>query len=91
MMSTLRQMLTCHWSARRIQRYLDRDEAAPLTVEEIRRLEHHLAECERCRAVAEDHRILSRAFTTWSTRHSPDPATVARLRRTVDTLLKEES
>jgi hypothetical protein len=30
MMSSLLTMLTCHWSARRIQRYLDADPAALL-------------------------------------------------------------
>ena len=35
MSGTVRQMLTCHWSAQRIQRYLDADPAAPLTPGEV--------------------------------------------------------
>jgi hypothetical protein len=46
MMSAIATMLTCHWSARRIQRYLDSDPATPLEPGEVRRLEAHLATCE---------------------------------------------
>ena len=41
MIKAVRTMLTCHWSARRIQRYLDADPAAQLDADEIRRLEAH--------------------------------------------------
>ena len=39
MITSLRRMVTCHWSARRIGRYLDHDPSAPLTPAEVKRLE----------------------------------------------------
>ncbi|MFC6286136.1 zf-HC2 domain-containing protein [Nocardioides sp. GCM10027113] len=85
----MRQMLRCHWSARRIQRYLDRDPAAPLTPGEVARLEEHLATCVKCSQVVREHRALHRALTLWSGRPDVDPASVARLRRFVDGLTEE--
>ena len=80
MTGTLRQMLTCHWSARRIQRYLDADPAARLTSGEISRLEDHLAMCEKCTQVAAEHRALHRALSLWSGESAVDPQSVDRVR-----------
>lgn len=89
MIAHLRAMLTCHWSARRIDRYLDADPSAPLTAEEVRRLEGHLAVCERCGLVTEEHRALRRALARWSEQHPPAPDAVARLHRTLDRIVEE--
>lgn len=86
MIGSLRRMLTCHWSARRIQRYLDADPAAPLTPGEVARLEEHLATCERCTGVVVEYRVLHRALSRWSGRASVDPAAVDRLRHFLDDL-----
>lgn len=86
MNGSVRQMLTCHWSARRIQRYLDFDPAAPLTPGEVVRLEAHLATCEKCSDVLREHRALSRALALWSGRRGVDPAAVHRLRGFIDEL-----
>ena len=91
MISAIRSMLTCHWAARRIQRYLDADPAAPLRPDEIRRLEAHLAMCERCSGLSEEYRGLSRALAEWSARRMPDPALVARMHRAVEQILADES
>jgi len=91
MSGTLRQMLTCHWSARRIQRYLDSDPAAPLTPGEVARLEAHLATCEKCSAVLNKNRVLSRALGLWSGRRETDPAAVDRLRGFLEDLTREPS
>jgi anti-sigma factor RsiW len=80
MKQSLRQMITCHWSARRIQRYLDADPAAPLTPGEIARLEAHLAECERCTQVMEEHRMLHRALSLWPGARTADEQSVEKLR-----------
>lgn len=90
MSGALRQMLTCHWSARRIQRYLDSDPAAPLTPGEVARLQAHLATCERCSRVLTEHRALHRALSLWSGRRPVDPAAVARIRGFVDELSQGE-
>jgi anti-sigma factor RsiW len=79
MTQSLREMMTCRWSARHIQRYLDADPAAPLAPAEVSRLEAHLAVCERCTQTAAEHRALHRALSRWSGR-LPDPDAIERLR-----------
>lgn len=80
MKPSLRQMITCHWSARRIQRYLDADPAAPLNPGEIARLEAHLATCEKCTQLSDEHKALRRALSIWPGAPTPDEASVQRLR-----------
>ncbi len=91
MTGTLRTMLTCHWSARRIQRYLDADPAAPLTPGEVSRLEQHLATCERCTEVVAEHRALHRALSMWSGGTEVDPRSVDRVRDFLRTISDEDS
>jgi len=90
MISSVRTMLTCHWSARRIQRYLDADPSAPLTPDEVERLEGHLAICEKCAEVCADHRLLRRRFARWSQARLPDPAMVARVRLAAHRVIAED-
>jgi len=90
MIGAARQMLTCHWSARRVQRYLDADPAAPLTPGEVARFESHLAVCERCTRLAEQHRALHRALSLWWGSAPVDPPAVRRLRDFVTDLTREE-
>ncbi len=87
MMSLLSTMLTCHWSARRIQRYLDADPAALLQPGEAQRLEAHLATCEKCAAAAAEYRGLRRALARWSQRRMPDPAVTARVQLAAQRLM----
>lgn len=89
MISSLSRMLTCHWSARRIQRYLDADPSALLPPAQIRRLEAHLAICDKCTQVADEHRLLNRALSRWSGQRLPDQAAVARLHAVVDQIIEE--
>lgn len=91
MMSSVTSMWTCHWARRRIQRYLDADPAAPLSAQEIHRLEAHLTTCARCTALTEEYRGLRRALARWSARRGPDPAAVARLRLTAEHLITENA
>ena len=91
MITSLRRMLTCQWTARRIQRYLDADPAAPLTPGEVARLESHLAECDKCTRVTEEHRALHRALSRWPGRPLPDEATVTRLRGFVEDMTTGEA
>lgn len=83
---SLRQLLACHWSARRVQRYLDADPAAPLSSAELSRLEAHLAVCERCTQLTHEHRALHRALGSWSGGPAPDEHSLTRLRSFVDNL-----
>ena len=50
----IHHLMTCWWSGQRLERYLDRDEAARLSDAEIARLEHHLSVCSKCATSAED-------------------------------------
>lgn len=91
MIGTLRQMLTCRWSARRIQRYLDADPAARLTPSEVSRLEGHLATCERCTQIVTEHRALRRALSPWAGRMGVDPESIDRVRDFLSTINDEDS
>lgn len=72
-------MVTCWWSARRLDRYLDADPGAPLAPHEVRRLERHLSVCARCRRAADDRRRVRAALRSLTARRTPDPASVRRL------------
>ena len=89
MIGAVRTLLSCHLTARRLQRYLDADPTAGLHPDEIRRLEAHLAECARCAAAVADYRALRWAMMRLSRVTGPDPAAVARLRRVVDQLVQQ--
>ena len=91
MITMMRRVLTCIWSGRRIQRYLDADPSAPLGPTQVRRLEEHLATCEKCSAAAGEYRGLARVMACWSERRTPDPAMAARIRLTCEALLAEDS
>ena len=86
MITAARRMLSCHFTARRLQRYLDADPAAPLTAEETRRIDAHRAECERCSGAAADFRALHRALLILARRAGPEPAAVDRMHRLVEDL-----
>lgn len=87
MSGALRQLVSCHWTARRMQRYLDADPAMPLTPGEITRLEEHVATCQKCREVMRQHRLLHRALSVWSGRRPVDPTSVERMRTVLDDLI----
>ena len=89
MITTLRMVLACRWSARRLQRYLDADQAAPLSPRELQRLEAHLADCEKCSAAAGEYRMIGTALAQWATRALPDPHAIERMHRVVDRLVED--
>lgn len=83
----VRQLLTCRWTARRLQRYLDADPAAPLAPGEVTRLEEHLSTCARCGEVVGQHRRLRRALAGWSARQPVEAGSLDRLRTVLDDLV----
>ncbi len=87
MITALRRMVSCHFTAKRLQRYLDADPAAPLDPTEVRRLEAHLAECARCATAVEDFRALRWAMLRLSRLVGPDPEAVDRLHQVADRLV----
>lgn len=88
MIGAIRTMVTCRWSARRIQRYLDSDPAALLTDDEIRRLEAHLAQCDRCSAAAAEYRQIDTALSRWAARRIPDPQSVTHMHEVLDRIVR---
>ena len=90
MITGIRRMLSCHFTAQRLQRYLDADPAAPLQPAEVRRLEAHLSECARCAAAVADFRAMRWAMLRLSRAVGPDPVLVHRMHRVVDRLLEDE-
>ena len=91
MIRTARRMLSCHFTARRLQRYLDADPAAPLTEAEIHRLEAHLAECERCTGAFADFRALRGTLHSVARHIGPRPESVERMRRLLDDLVEGQA
>ncbi|MBI3430186.1 MAG: zf-HC2 domain-containing protein [Actinobacteria bacterium] len=61
--SEVMSMPECHWVKSHLTQYLDRDPSAPLTDAELRRLEVHIALCDKCAAVSEDYRETSKALS----------------------------
>lgn len=90
MRQSLMQMVTCRWSARRIQRYLDADPVAHLTPGEVARIEAHLAICEKCTQTAAEHRALHTALARLWGEDGLDPASTGRLRAFLADIVVEE-
>ncbi len=88
--STARRMLTCRWAARRLHRYLDGDPSMPLHSNEIRRLEEHLSQCEKCSELTEEYRGLGRLLRHLNASTEPDPRSVARLHDRLSTIIDGE-
>ncbi|PFG19145.1 anti-sigma factor family protein [Serinibacter salmoneus] len=83
MITTIRELMRCHWTGRRIPRYLDHDPAAPLTPAEVERVEEHLEACGRCREAVRENRVLRLAMSRIPQRVPMDPGTLERMRRMV--------
>ena len=81
-------MPECHWVKSHLTQYLDRDPSAPLTDAEMRRLEAHIAICDRCAAVSEDYRETSTALRQLRTH--VDQESVDRLSSSLKKLISEE-
>jgi hypothetical protein len=84
-------MLTCRWAARRLHRYLDADPSMPLGETEVRRLEEHLAQCEKCQGLEKDFRGLSALLRKLHTTSEPDGRVVARLHAQLSTITDGET
>ncbi len=90
MITTIRMMITCHFTARRISRYLDADPSAPLTVGEIHRLESHLAQCSRCRTAMGQYRSIDAALERRRLTHGPDERAVTHMRDVLERIVSGE-
>ncbi len=85
-MKLIGTMVTCWWSGRHLERYLDADPSVPLTEAEVARLEHHLGICSRCATSMAEQLAVKAALDRVRGRLRPDPARIARLEDVADRL-----
>ena len=86
--SEVMSMPECHWVRAHLIRYLDRDPSAPMSPEELARLETHIAICDRCSAISEDYRETSQALSQLRTH--VDKKSIARLSASLEKLTLED-
>lgn len=72
-------MVECWWSARHLDRWLDRGRSAALTPSEVTRLESHLEVCDRCARTAADRARIDAALARIGDQDAPPAASLARL------------
>lgn len=89
-MTSISQMLECRRTARNLQRFLDGDPAAPLSEEDRRRVELHLAECAKCRSLSDEFQALHASLRALGEAAGPSDAAVDRVRAAVDRALHAE-
>jgi anti-sigma factor RsiW len=80
LVKTILRMAKCHWTARRLQRYIDADPAALLPAADARRIESHLRDCDRCQASEDEYRNLAKLLHRLHPHGDPDPGSVERVR-----------
>lgn len=86
--SEVMSMPECHWVRAHLIRYLDRDPSAPLSAEELTRLESHIAICDKCASISEDYRETSKALSQLRT--NVDQESIARLSASLQKLTLED-
>lgn len=86
--SEVMSMPECHWVRAHLIRYLDRDPSAPLSDEELTRLQTHIAICDRCAAISDEYRETSKALS--QLRAHVDGESIARLSASLKKLTLED-
>lgn len=88
--SNIGSLVTCWWTARRLQQYLDADLSMPMTHAQIQRLEEHLAECEKCASLTSEYRELAALLEHFSAALTPDPLLVRKIKTRLATIVDGE-
>ncbi len=86
--SEVMSMPECHWVRAHLIRYIDRDPSAPLSDEELTRLQAHIAICNKCSAISEEYRETSEALSQLRTHVDED--SIARLSASLKKLTLED-
>lgn len=81
-------MPECHWVRAHLIRYLDRDPSAPMSAEELARLESHIAICDKCASISDEYRETSKALSQLRT--NVDQESIARLSASLEKLTLED-
>jgi anti-sigma factor RsiW len=63
--SEVMSMPECRWVRGHLTQYLDRDPSAPLSSEELARLEAHIAICEKCASISQEYKEMSKALSQY--------------------------
>lgn len=86
--SEVMSMPECHWVRAHLIRYLDRDPSAPLSEEELARLQTHIAICDKCAAISDEYRETSKALSQFRTQ--VDKESIERLSNSLKKLTLED-
>jgi len=86
--SEVMSMPECHWVRAHLIRYLDRDPTAPMSAEELARLETHIAICDKCASISVEYRETSKALGQLRTH--VDQESIARLSASLEKLTLED-
>ena len=86
--SEVMSMPECHWVRAHLIQYLDRDPSAPLSDEELARLQTHIAICDKCAAISDEYRETSKALSQLRTHVDDD--SIARLSASLKKLTLED-
>jgi len=86
--SEVMSMPECHWVRAHLIRYLDHDPSAPLSDEELARLQSHIAICDKCAAISDEYRETSKALSQLRTHVDED--SIARLSASLRKLTLED-
>lgn len=89
-MTSIHQLRECRRTARNLQHFLDRDPSAPLSDADRRRVEVHLAECEKCSTLSFEYRALHASLQELGSAMAPEPEVVDRVKAALDRALQAE-
>jgi hypothetical protein len=83
------RMYECRRTRQRLQRFIDRDPAALLTVAEILEVEEHLLGCQKCTGLTNEYRALRKSLANLGAGFEPTDEAVDRVKQALDRALKE--
>ncbi|MDO8732666.1 MAG: zf-HC2 domain-containing protein [Actinomycetota bacterium] len=89
-MKTRRNWVTCWWTARQLQRYLDADPNAMLGQERITLIERHLATCAQCATLTAEYQQLLALLHELGATRTPDERLVRQLQEHLSVVLEQE-
>jgi predicted anti-sigma-YlaC factor YlaD len=89
-MTSIRQLRECHRTAKKLQFFLDRDPSAPLSDEDRRRVQAHLAECEKCSTLSSEYQALHASLQQLGSSMTPEPQVVDRVKVALNRALEAE-
>lgn len=90
LVKTRQRWVTCRWTARQLQRYLDADPSAKLDQQRITLVERHLATCARCTTLTAEYQHLLLLLHELGSAHAPEEHLVRQLQDHLHVVLAQE-